>query len=155
MKLHCQKMSKVSNLKKNTFRIYRWRMKQKFLRKRVFVHLNCNSLLSKIEEIREFVLQSKPHIICFSESKLDSTVNDKDIAIDDYNLLRHDRTRNGGGVACFIRNSIHFNQRTDFPKNFENIFIDILLPKTTPILSGLYIAHLQTQTFLNFYQAVL
>ena len=39
-----------------------------------FVHLNCNSLLSKIEEIREFVLQSKPHIICFSESKLDSTV---------------------------------------------------------------------------------
>jgi len=101
-----------------------------------FVHLNCNSLLSKIEEIREFVLQSKPHIICFSESKLDSTVNDEEVAIDDYNLLRHDRTRNGGGVACFIRNSIHFNQRTDFPKDFENIFIDILLPKTTPILFG-------------------
>ena len=30
-----------------------------------FVHLNCNSLLSKIDEIREFVLKSKPHIIGF------------------------------------------------------------------------------------------
>ena len=26
--------------------------------------------------------------------------------------------------------------RTDFPNNFENIFIDILLPKTKPILLG-------------------
>ena len=30
-----------------------------------FVHLNFNSLLRKIEEIREFALQSKPHVICF------------------------------------------------------------------------------------------
>ena len=36
-----------------------------------FVHLNCNSLLSKIDEIREFVLQSKPHVIGVSETKLD------------------------------------------------------------------------------------
>jgi len=35
-----------------------------------FVHLNCNSLLSKIDEIREFVLQNKPHVICFLRQNL-------------------------------------------------------------------------------------
>ena len=35
-----------------------------------FFHLNCNSLLSKIEELREFVLQTNPHVICFQKQNL-------------------------------------------------------------------------------------
>ena len=46
-----------------------------------FGHLNCNSLISKIEEIREFILQTKPHVMCFSETKLDPTIIDEEIAI--------------------------------------------------------------------------
>ena len=34
-----------------------------------FVHLNCNSLEGKIDEIREFVLKCKPHVICFFGDK--------------------------------------------------------------------------------------
>ena len=45
----------------------------------------------------------------FSETKLDSTVNDEEVEIDGYNLMRQDRNRNGGGVACFVSNSIHYN----------------------------------------------
>ena len=101
-----------------------------------FVHLNCNSLLNKIDEIREFVLHFKPHVICFSETKLDSTVTSSEVLIDGYSNIRRDRNRHGGGVACYISNSIHYNERTDFSNDFENIFIDILLPKTTPILFG-------------------
>ena len=114
-----------------------------------FVHLNCNSLLSKIEEIRDFVLQNKPHVICFSETKLDETINDEEIALDGYNHIRCDRNRHGGGVACFITNSLHFNQRTDFPQDFENIFIDILLPKTTPILFGVVYRPPSASNFLE------
>ncbi len=101
-----------------------------------FVHLNCNSLLSKIDEIREFVLHCKPHVICFSETKLDSTVTSSEVLIDGYSNIRCDRNRHGGGVACYVSNLIHYNERTDFSNDFENIFIDILLPKTTPILFG-------------------
>ncbi|MCP4266595.1 MAG: hypothetical protein GY777_13675, partial [Candidatus Brocadiaceae bacterium] len=101
-----------------------------------FVHLNCNSLLSKIDEIREFVLHCKPHVICFSETKLDSTVTSSEVLIDGYSNIRCDRNRHGGGVACYVSNLIHYNERTDFSNDFENIFIDILLPKTTPILLG-------------------
>ena len=39
-------------------------------------------------------------------------------------------------MACYIRNDICFNQRKDFSGDIENIFFDILLPKTKPILVG-------------------
>ena len=101
-----------------------------------FVHLNCNSLLNKIDEIRQFVTDFKPHVICFSETKIDSSVSNSEVSIDGYSVIRRDRNRHGGGVACFVNNSIHFNERNDFVGDFEHIFIDILLPKTTPILLG-------------------
>ena len=114
-----------------------------------FVHLNCNSLLNKIEEIREFVLLTQPHVICFSETKLGPSINDEEVCIEGYNILRYDRNRCGGGVACFINNSIHYNQRNDFSKDFENIFIDILLPKTKPILFGVVYRPPSDSTFLE------
>ena len=30
-----------------------------------FLHLNCNSLLSKIDEIREFIKSTQPRVLCF------------------------------------------------------------------------------------------
>ena len=47
-----------------------------------FIHLNCNSLLSKIEELRTFILSTSPHIICFSETKLDKSISDGELAIE-------------------------------------------------------------------------
>ena len=44
-----------------------------------------------------------------------------------------DRNRNGGGVACYIRSDISYVQKDFFPNVIENIFFEILLPKTTPI----------------------
>ena len=60
---------------------------------------------------------------------------DGEISIEHYSYLRKDRNRNGGGVSYFIHKSIAFEERSDFSDDFENIFIDILLPKTKPILS--------------------
>jgi len=51
--------------------------------------------------------------------------------------LQQDRTTDsGGGVICFIRKDVNFDRRSDFPKDFENIFMDIYLPQTKPILFG-------------------
>ena len=54
----------------------------------------------------------------------------------DRNLIRSDRNRHGGGVACYVRNDISFNIRSDFSDEIENIVFDMLLPKTKPILVG-------------------
>ena len=52
-------------------------------------------------------------------------------------MIRSDRNRHGGGVACYIRNDISFNPRGNFSSEVENIFLDMLLPKTKPILIGI------------------
>ena len=102
-----------------------------------FIHLNINSVLSKIDELRIIVNKSKASVIGITESKLDKTVLDGEINIDGYELVRSDRNRHGGGVACYIRNDISFDVRGDFSNEIENIFLDIFLPKTKPILIGI------------------
>ena len=99
------------------------------------IHLNINSLLSKIDELREIARKTRATVIGITESKLDGSVLDGEINIDGYELVRSDRNRHGGGVACCIRSDISFNVRGDFSS--ENIFLEILLPKTKPILIGI------------------
>ena len=51
--------------------------------------------------------------------------------------MRSDRNRHRGGVACYIRYDVSFNVRGNFSNEVENIFLDMLLPKTKPILIGI------------------
>ena len=101
------------------------------------IHLNINSIVSKIDELRIITKKSRASVIGITESKLDETILDEEIDIDGYELARSDRNRHGGGVVCYIRNDISFNVRGDISSETENIFLDIFLPKTKPILIGI------------------
>ena len=68
-----------------------------------FLHINVNSLLSKIDELRDVVGHTKPAILGITESKLDSSVSDQEVDISGYSILRSDRNRYGGDVACYVR----------------------------------------------------
>ena len=81
-----------------------------------FLHLNVNSLLNKIDEVRQIVNASNVSIFGLTETKLDSSVYDSEISIDGYTLIRKDRNRHGGGVACYLKNSICFNIKNIFLK---------------------------------------
>ena len=59
------------------------------------LHLNINSLLPKIDEIRHIARLTNIAVIGISESKLDS-VPTSEIQIDKYDLLCCDRNRYGG-----------------------------------------------------------
>ena len=102
-----------------------------------FLHLNINSLLSKIDELREIAKVSRAAVIGISESKLDDTVLDGEVSIDGFDLVRSDRNRHGGGVACYIRSDLNFDIRSKFTDDMESIFFDILLPRLKPILVGI------------------
>ena len=86
------------------------------------LHLNINSLLPKIDELRHIARLTNAAVIGISESKLDDSVSTSEIQIDEYDLLRCDRNRHGGGVACYIRNDLSYNVKSHFPKDIENIF---------------------------------
>ena len=98
-----------------------------------FVHLNINSLPSKIEELRQIAKDTNSAVIGLSETKLDKTIFDSEISIPNYSLIRKDRNRKGGGVACYIRSDICFNSQNYLSDEIENISFDLLLPKTKPI----------------------
>ena len=101
-----------------------------------FLHLNINSLLPKIDELRHIARLTNAAVIGISESKLDDSVLTSEIQIDEYDLLRCDRNRHGGGVACYIRNDLIYNVQSYFPKDVENIFFELLFPNTKPIVVG-------------------
>ena len=102
-----------------------------------FLHLNTRSLLPKIAELRIIAAESGAAVIAISESWLDASVDDSEIDIPNYVVHRRDRKRTGGGVCLYIRQDLAFNPRPDLDKDvLETLWVDILLPKTRPILVG-------------------
>ena len=102
------------------------------------MHLNINSLLPKIDELRHMARLSNAAVIGICESKLDKSITNSEILIDNYDLLRCDRNRNGGGVACYIRNDLSYMQKNLFPNDIENVFFEIHLPRTKLITLELF-----------------
>ena len=102
-----------------------------------FVHLNMNSLLPKIDELREIVKISNPTVIGITETKLDNSIGDSEISIDGHCATRRDRNRKGGGVICYVTNKICYNTKNCISNEIENIFVELLIPKTKPITVGI------------------
>ena len=79
--------------------------KQKGLK---LLHLNVRSLVRNISEIKLLLSQNDVHILSVNETWLDNFVLNNEIEIEGFQILRKDRNRNGGGVAIYIRNNLHF-----------------------------------------------
>ena len=58
-----------------------------------FIHININSILPKIEELRCVACLSNAAVIRISESKLYNSIFDSEIEFDSYNILRFYRNR--------------------------------------------------------------
>ena len=71
-----------------------------------FLHININSLLPKIDELKCIANKTKTAIVGIIESKLDYTVRDLVVNLPGYDIFRRDRNRNGAGVACYIRKNL-------------------------------------------------
>jgi len=74
-------------------------------------------------------------VLVLNETRLDETICDSEMSIDKYTLVRNDRSRHGGGVAMYIRNSICFKVRTDLQDEaLEFLCVEISKPKVKPFL---------------------
>ena len=63
--------------------------------------------------------------------------------------MRNDRHRKGGGVDCYIRSNICYSRKTCLSDNLENIFIDLLFPKTKPVSMGIFFKPPSQKRFLK------
>ena len=102
-----------------------------------FFHLNIDSILPKLNELKLIAGNTKAAIIGITESKVDNSISNSEVEIPGYCILRCDRNRNWGGVACNVGQHLCFNLRSTAMGDTEGIFFDILLPKTKPIFVGI------------------
>ena len=91
------------------------------------LHINVNSLLLKIHELRDTVGHTKVAVLGITESKLDSSVFDQEVDINGSSILKCNRNRNGGGLACYVRAELCFNSRNIFLNSIEHVFFWIYL----------------------------
>ena len=103
-----------------------------------FCHLNVNSFLSKIDELRDITYYIKPTILGITESKLGRSVTNTEVNINGYSIIRNDRNRIGGGVAYYIRDDLCFNIKNIFSNSIEHAFFEILMPKVKLIAIGIF-----------------
>ena len=103
----------------------------------IFIHLYVNKLLPKIDELRNIAKLSHAAVIGIGESKLDDSVLLSEIHIDNYNTICCDRNRHRGRVVCWIRSDLNYDVKSFSPPEIENVFFEILLPDTKPIIVGI------------------
>ena len=59
--------------------------------------LNIVSLPKHLDEIRLLLHDKKMDVLALNETRLDPTISDELVNVEGYDILRADRTRNGGG----------------------------------------------------------
>ena len=64
--------------------------------------LNIFSLMPHIDELRIMISNEEPHIIGINETKIDPSIDDSQINVEGYDVIRKDRDLNGGDVALYI-----------------------------------------------------
>ena len=98
-------------------------------------HVNIASLTKYIDQLR-FYLHHKPFdILSVNETRLDGSVDNCVIKIEGYNLIRKDRSREGGGVAIYFRDHLNVKEHNDLvPENIEAVCIEVIQVKSKPFL---------------------
>ena len=57
----------------------------------VMACLNINSLLAHIDELSVYISSRKIDILCINETKLDHTINDQEVSLPGFEIVRRDR----------------------------------------------------------------
>ena len=100
--------------------------------------LNINKLTTHIDELTIFLAHNGIYILSINETKLNATISDNEVNILGYDIVRRDRTTDGGGGVCFyVKKSINFTVRDDLNmETLENLCLEIQQPRSKPLLSS-------------------
>ena len=81
---------------------------------------------------------SKIYILAINDSKLDNTINDHEVYIPGYEIVRQDRQingRKGGGVCFYLRSSLNFKVCEELMTDrLECLTVEITKPHSRPFL---------------------
>ena len=80
---------------------------------------------------------SKIDILALNVIRLNNNITNQDMFIHNYDLIRADRSRTGGGVCLYIRNAINYFERKDLNRdNLEAVCIEVNKPSSASFIVG-------------------
>ena len=97
----------------------------------VFSHLNINSLSSKFMEIHQILHKGFSDILFLSETKLDDSYPNAQFHVNQFLIHRLDRNAHGGGLICYVKESIPHRNRPDIAVNKDGIESIVIQIKTS------------------------
>jgi hypothetical protein len=100
--------------------------------------LNVRSLHPKFDEITEFVKSNKFDIFIINESWLDGSFSDGDINIFNYDVVRRDRNRQGGGVCMYLKSSLKYKVLHNFGTIIESLWVHISIDHKEFVIGTIY-----------------
>ena len=130
------------------------------------LYYNARSLYPKLDQLKVECLVHNPHVVCITETWLDSTIMDSELYIPDFDIVRLDRNRHGGGVIIYFRSTFICNLLFMGDVNFECIVVSLRVdfcnfyvcllyrpPSEQQVLDTLFstLCTLNSNVFSNFY----
>ena len=91
------------------------------------MYYNARSIVNKLDELSAICSVENPDIVCIVESWLGPEIEDNEIAIASYSIVRLDRNRHGGGVILYIKDSLNFKSISPSRHDLELIFVSVTL----------------------------
>ena len=73
--------------------------------------------------MRVFCESHMPHVLCLNETWLDSSINDGEIQLDGYSLVRRDKTRRKGGVLVCVSCNLTYDIIQEFESDLSELRI--------------------------------
>ena len=89
------------------------------------LYYNARSLYPKLDQLKVECLVHNPHVVCITETWLDSTITDSELYIPEFDIVRLDRNRHGGGVIIYFRSTFICNPLFMGDVNFECIVVSL------------------------------
>ena len=68
----------------------------------VMAALNINSLLAHLDDLKVFVLDSKIDVLAINQTKIDSSVNDNEIYLPGFEVVRKDQRTTGQLILTMV-----------------------------------------------------
>ena len=90
-------------------------------KKMIFSHMNINSLAPKFMEIQDILVKGFSDIFFISETKLDNSFPNAQFHIPSFSTHRIDRNAHGGGLLCYVKETIPHKNRPDIAINKDGI----------------------------------
>ena len=92
-----------------------------------------------------------------NETRLDLSFTDNQVGLNGYDIIRKDRSRNGGGVCIFLRSSINYKIRSDLiSTDLEALCVEITKPHSRPfIVTTVYRPPNATSDFFDHFEKLI